>query len=1230
MNNISSLHTHRTLIDRLRHWCERKPDAPAYTFLKERARFDRRLSFSALYETVAARAADLLARDLTGQRVMIALPSGLDYIVNFLACFAAGAIAVPMYPPATRRDWDKIFAVAQNCRPSAAVASSQDVEALMSALGGATGMHPLSFILVDEHPLPPLPAPLSRPAAAFPAIEPDQLAFLQYTSGSTGQPKGVMVSHRNILHNAAQHAHAMGSHEDSVHVSWLPLYHDMGLIGIVLQALSLGSHAVLMSPYTFIRNPLNWLRAITEYAGTTSGGPNFAFDLCVDKIDEAEIDTLDLSHWRTAFNGSEQIKASTLERFTKRFARANFRAEAFFPCYGLAEATLYVSGASLQRERAALTVDRAALAAGQALRADRTGNGDAFVDIINVYQPPADLTAAIVDPNTWKTRPAGTIGEIWLKGANIAGGYWERPVETAETFRAYLADTGEGPFLRTGDLGFIANADLHITGRIKEMIIANGANHYPQDIEATIETLGEPLRTHCGAAFALPDERLAIVQGLDRSKLSAEELDATIERIRRVVWDVHGIAPAFVGLVQPGDIAKTSSGKIQRALIARRHATGELSLLASWVSDEQPAPSASPAPSLRAPDVLPPSAETLAAIEWIKGYFPRRVNSQLIDERRTIAPYVVLDLGNRGLLGMLAPRAAGGLGFTTADFLRVLETLGAKDMTIALFVGLNNALGIRPIANHGSSEAQAKHLAPLAAGRELAAFALTEPGAGSNPGALLATARRMPDSSYRLNGTKYWSGSAAWAGVINVFAKTLDAQGTVTGVTGFAIPQDSPGLRQGPEALTMGMRGMVQNVVILEDVAAFGHQVLGSADHGMSIAQDTLCYGRLAISAVCLGAAKRCYRTMVRYASRREISTGSLLANPHTRAVLNDARHAITALEHLVADTSARVDAAMPVPAEWLAVCKCLSTEWLWTIVDQTMQMMGGRGYIESNEIAQVFRDARVFRIFEGPTEALHHFLGSSVARTPLVLRAYLSTLIGGDALQKHFDEAFSNMRDDASGSDADAAHWRYSAAGRHVCELAFHAIGQACPTLARGWLDERLDASRRTFEKALRQPAIGSADVLSAFAQSIDAQLGADECQTPHPEFKRDPWLAPQAPNARAKTHEAPSEPALPAVPPPAAQTPRAAPGTTGKFDEIAGFITQWIARHCGIRHEAVGFDVEFALLGLGSIDSSALAEVLSERFSVDIDPTVLWNYPNTRELATFIGSKIELFERA
>lgn len=1287
MGDESVTPPHRTIIERLRHWAATRPDRPAYTFLKERAQFERGMTFGELGAAVDARAADLRTRGLAGRRVMLVQPSGLDYIVDFLGCLAAGAVAVPMYPPSTQRDWDKLAAVVGNCRPSALIVDAKTIARHGDALRAQLGLDAGCSVLAGAPEPTPAPSRSSDDDTLPP--EPASLAFLQYTSGSTGTPKGVMVSHGNILLNARQQAQAMGCDGDAVIVSWLPFYHDMGLIGMILQALSVGAHAVLMSPFSFLRNPSSWLLAISRYAGTIAGGPNFAFDLCVDKIDDAERAELDLSSWRVAFNGSEPVKASTLTRFSARFAPAGFRADAHFPCYGLAEATLYVSGGHADAQ-AVLSVARAPLGANRIVPADEADAGEARASLVSVYATPADLDARIVDPVTWKALPDGVVGEIWLNGRGVTGGYWQRPVETAETFRAYLADTGDGPFLRTGDLGCVRDGRLYITGRIKELLIVNGVNYYPQDLEDTVQALGDLYRAHSGAAFLLEDGGLAIVQGLNRAKLDAEAMRAEIERVRRAIWEGHGLAAAWVVFVQPGEIAKTSSGKIQRDLIRRRLEAGELAALAQWratddgaagaVADvataddaaagaeaagaalngastaDVAAARAAATASHAEPAALSPQARAL--IEWLGDYVPRCVNSLQIDERRCIPPNIVLDLGNRGLLGMLAPREAGGLGLGTADFTRVVEVLGAKDMTLALFVGLNNALGIRPLAEHGGAASRARHLAALATGRELAAFALTEPGAGSNPGAIAATARRLPDGRYRISGTKYWSGSAAWAGVIHVFAKTLDAEGQVTGVTGFAIPAASPGVVQGPEALTMGMRGMIQNTVRLDGVIAQADQVLGEPDHGMAVAQDTMCYGRLAIAALCVGAMKTSYQLMLRYAGRREISTGPLLANPHARDVLTDTMRAILALERLVRGVAARVDAGARVAPELLAACKCLSTEWLGVTIDRTLQLAGGRGYIETNLIPQIFRDARIFRIFEGPTEALHHFLGATAARAPEALRAHLSAELRDEAaVARHFDAVLAAARVAAEAGAGDA-HWRHQATGAYLAELVLYAAGVAQAgddAAARAWFDARLDAARRTLDGApARLARMASADALRDYGAALDGEIGVDRRRAAQPAFECDPLLAPDAPAsmALAAVSPAPLSMATPSMATPSIQPParrddglRAAPlgidvtaarprapqpaalraGTgTDAHGEVRDFIVGWIAERCKLVPQAASADLEFAMFGLGSIDSTELAESLSRRFALDLDPTVLWNYPTPRQLAAFIHHKL------
>lgn len=1092
--------------------------------------------------------------------------------------------------------------------------------------------------------------------AASVDIDPKGIAFLQYTSGSTGSPKGVMVSHENIVHNEYQIASATENDNNAVLVSWLPFYHDMGLIGNVLQSLAVGGQAVLMSPTCFLRKPLHWLRALSDYKGTMAGAPNFAYDLCVEKIKQAELDTLDLSSWKTAFNGAEPIKIGSLERFHEFFKPTGFRKGSLFPCYGLAEGTLYVSGGPFTIGPMTLELDRDTLNEGRAeISSLIPGSPDYAQRVFScvcVKDRHYDQLLRIVDPKTWMTLQERQVGEIWVKSPSIAQGYWNNPRETAATFQAYTTDQGEGPFMRTGDLGFMCDGQLYVTGRIKELIIINGVNYYPQDIEHTVQDISDGFRVHCGAAFNYDDNKLAIVHGINRSKAAPHELQNLIEQIRRAVFQVHGIAPTYIGLVNPGEISKTSSGKIQRSVVKQRFLNGEMPLLDSW-RNENPADGydhllqgaseygASGMDEPPSAQVTAPSAVAQQKIVWLENYFTHRINSYLIDERRTIPPYVVLDLGNQGLLGMQVPKQYGGLEFSTRDFLSVMEAIASKDLTLALFVGLNNVLGIRPVLKFGTKAIKDKYLPLLASGRELAAFALTEPSAGSNPQAIHATASPSAGNTYRIQGTKYWSGSAAWCGLLNVFAKTVDSAGRVTGMSAFAVPQSSNGLRQGPEALTMGMRGMVQNTVFLDDVEVDESHMLGKPGQGMNVAQDAMCYGRLTIAATCLGGMKRCYQIMLQYAGNREIATGRLIDNPYTLSVLTETMHAINALAAFIDDLAIRTDQGETVSAEILAICKSVSTEWLWKIVDRTMQMAGGRGYIETNCIPQLFRDARILRIFEGPTETLNHFVGSSALKKSRIIREYLNANLDEATVAEYYDAVLKRVAKSDAGNIDDAAmhHWHYLAVGNYMNQLVLYAVGsgKAVDLATRQWLlgqvqDERLqlDATQQKFD------AIRSVETVRSFGKSIDLQLGQWAQVYPGPELSPDPLLVggpnKNAPIAARTDADAPSSkqerpraltPVHNEVKPPASHVPSEKTATT---QDIQSFLSHWIAQRCKRPIESISADIEFAMLGLGSVDSVDLSVELSERYALELEPTILWNYPRIRELVEFIASELAL----
>ncbi|MEW5860347.1 MAG: amino acid adenylation domain-containing protein [Cyanobacteriota bacterium] len=566
-----------TLADILRYRAVNEPEKLAFTFLQDGETPAENLTYRALDRRSRAIASQLQAMGLSGERALLLYPPGLDYLAAFFGCLYAGAIAVPAYPPRNQRNTPRIQAILQDAQAKIALTTTAIFAKVRSLLAQKTDPNALNWLTTDN---------IANGIEEYwepPSIHQDTLAFLQYTSGSTGTPKGVMLSHGNLLHNAAMTYRLMEHSPSSKFVSWLPIYHDMGLIGGVLQPLYGGFPCYLMSPASFLVSPYRWLKAISDYQGTTSGGPNFAYELCVQKITPEQKETLDLSTWSVAFNGAEPIRQDTLERFADAFASCGFLKTAFYPCYGMAEASLIVSGGVKAAVPVAKTVQKTALERNQVIDADDDDNSQPLVGCGNTL-PEQEI--AIANPETLTRCAPDEIGEIWVSGPSVGHGYWNRPEETAQTFRASLADTDGKPFLRTGDLGFLHNGELFITGRAKDLIIIRGRNLYPQDIERMAECSHPGLRSGSGAAFAVEvgnEERLVVVQEVEfRSKPNVEEVTAAI---RQAVAEEHEIQVYAVVLIKGGSIPKTSSGKIQRRATRAEFLAGELDVIGSSILD---------------------------------------------------------------------------------------------------------------------------------------------------------------------------------------------------------------------------------------------------------------------------------------------------------------------------------------------------------------------------------------------------------------------------------------------------------------------------------------------------------------------------------------------------------------------------------------------------------------------------------------------------------------------
>lgn len=572
LNSSETLLKFATLVELLRTRGQNQPKQTAFTFLQDGETESDSLTYQELDSLSRAIAAQLQSSTVPGERALLLFPPGLEYISAFFGCLYAGLVAVPAYPPRPNRSLARLQTIVADAQASVALTTTSILSNLERQFAQAPELKTLRWLTTNQ---------VGNLAQEWqePAVSGDTLAFLQYTSGSTAAPKGVMITHSNLLHNLGLIHQCFEHTPNSRGVIWLPPYHDMGLIGGVLQPLYGGFPVTLMSPLVFLQNPLRWLRAISRYRATTSGGPSFAYDLCVRKITPDQLTTLDLSSWEVAFNGAEPIRHETLEQFAATFEPCGFRRQAFYPCYGLAEATLIVSGGLKIAQPVVKTVQGAALKQNGVAQAD--AKEDNARALVGCGQALRDQQIAIVHPERLTQCADGEVGEIWVSGLSIAKSYWRKPEETQRTFHAYLADTGEGPFLRTGDLGFLEDGELFVTGRLKDVIIINGCNHYPQDIERTVEQSSPSIRQNCCAAFSVDiggAEKLVVVAEVERRSHTRQaaypagaaadvhllEAEVVIQAIRRAVSKHHDLQVHTVLLLKPGNIPKTSSSKIQR------------------------------------------------------------------------------------------------------------------------------------------------------------------------------------------------------------------------------------------------------------------------------------------------------------------------------------------------------------------------------------------------------------------------------------------------------------------------------------------------------------------------------------------------------------------------------------------------------------------------------------------------------------------------------------------
>lgn len=567
----------KTLMDALLFHAKQRPDKNAFTYLEDGEDIEISITFGELDRKARAFAAHLQSISQPGSRALLLYPTGLEFVIAYMGCLYAEVIAIPTTVPHLKRSSPRLLLMMKDAEADIAC-TTQGVYKKIQFLAEEHEEFKNIQWVISEH--------ISERKSdewIKPESKPENIAFLQYTSGSTSTPKGVMISNFNLLRTIQDMQIGFKADEDTIITSWLPLFHDLGLIFGLLLPILTGGKSYIMSPVSFLERPYRWLKAITKYRSTHTAAPNFAYDLCTRKITEEEKKTLNLRNITVATIAAEPIRLETMQNFSAAFEASNFNYNAFLPGYGLAEATVKVSGKEIGNRPAHCFLDADELERNNVVVVSESGRN--AYPIIGCGWSSINADIRIVNPATNIQCPQNEIGEIWVQSDSVARGYWNNPEASMITFQARLADTHDGPFLRTGDMGFIHEGELYITGRIKDMIIIQGRNYYPQDIELTMEKSHEALRPSCGAVFALDDgktEHLIAVQEVRREFRKSEKLKEVADSIRMAIAKNHGLRAHAVVLITPSTIHKTTSGKIQRSAVRESFSNKSLEVLYEW------------------------------------------------------------------------------------------------------------------------------------------------------------------------------------------------------------------------------------------------------------------------------------------------------------------------------------------------------------------------------------------------------------------------------------------------------------------------------------------------------------------------------------------------------------------------------------------------------------------------------------------------------------------------
>ncbi len=569
-----------TLVELLQHRAKAQPNDLAYQFLIDGKKEGAAYTYAQLDEQARAIAALLQQQKAKGERALLLYPQGVEVVAAFCGALYAGVIAIPVPPPDAgrmKRTLPRLREIIKDAEATIVLSNARIIELIQGSDIDFPEFDDMRWIDTEA-----VDVELAK-EWKDPEVNKDVLAYLQYTSGSTSTPKGVMLSHYNLLHHSDYLQRGCGYRADGPTVTWMPYFHDYGLVEGLIQPLYNGAPCYIMAPLAFVKRPLRWLQAIQKYGATHSQAPNFAYELCLRRIKPAKREGLDLSGWLSAGNAAEPINPRVMREFVEAFSEYGFSWESFSPAYGLAEATLLVSSTPVGTAPTVLSLEASELEKGKIVLAEAES---AYIrEAVSCGALVCETEVAIVNPDSLTRCAADEVGEIWVNDPGVAHGYWQRPTATRETFESRIADEGATRYLRTGDLGFLKDGELYITGRIKDLIIIRGTNHYPQDIEWTVQQTDAAMRPDYGACFSIiedGEEQLVVVQEIERSRQNTMDAEELITEIRQSISEAHELQVYAVALVKSGNVLKTSSGKIQRRKCKTSFLAGELEVLADW------------------------------------------------------------------------------------------------------------------------------------------------------------------------------------------------------------------------------------------------------------------------------------------------------------------------------------------------------------------------------------------------------------------------------------------------------------------------------------------------------------------------------------------------------------------------------------------------------------------------------------------------------------------------